>query len=247
MLNDSIKTLAATPPPSRGKFTNALQADAKIRELETQLGLPNGNRRILDIRAANQRVNDLEQLVKTIATHAETAKPTGIGLAQLSALHSLVFGAAETETLLTNRANYKTGLAEMSKASAKIEAARQAYGDGPATEKAAIARAELSEKLRAERAGTDTAKITRLTQNFAEAGLHVPGLSFCGLKIAASSGEGRMSGRELADAQCTVAEFMACVSPDAGVDEITSTSPAALAARQILTATGRINDGKITL
>jgi hypothetical protein len=76
MLNDSIKTLAATPPPAhrRWKFKTALTAHAEINRLERLLGMsPSG----LDfnLTAANWRIVQLEVLAAHVPA-PRSAPPT---------------------------------------------------------------------------------------------------------------------------------------------------------------------------
>jgi hypothetical protein len=64
MLNDSLKTLSATPPPAHRlwKFKTAKTAKVKINELEAILGLP-ASPLDCNLISANARIRELESLL----------------------------------------------------------------------------------------------------------------------------------------------------------------------------------------
>jgi hypothetical protein len=65
MLNDALKTLAATPPPAKKyawRYLNAGKTTAKIVELEKALGLEHGTP-IFNIKKSNERILELEAML----------------------------------------------------------------------------------------------------------------------------------------------------------------------------------------
>jgi hypothetical protein len=72
-LSDSIAVLAATTPPRSKPIFNVGKANARIRELEGQVGLPPG-RDFFNVGKANARVKELERKL-TAAAPASPAAP----------------------------------------------------------------------------------------------------------------------------------------------------------------------------
>jgi hypothetical protein len=86
MLNDSINTLAATPPPAHKtwKFKTSSTASARINELEAALGLPLSERSF-NLTRANEKIAALESMLAAksaapvvVAPVAAAPKPTAI-------------------------------------------------------------------------------------------------------------------------------------------------------------------------
>jgi hypothetical protein len=79
MLNDSIKTLAATPPPAHRlwRFKTSSTATARINELEARLGLPLSGRSF-NLNFANARIVELEAMLaaKSVPPNADAPAQT---------------------------------------------------------------------------------------------------------------------------------------------------------------------------
>jgi hypothetical protein len=70
---NSLAVLAATTPPKRKAIFNVGKANARIKELETQLGLPPG-RDFFNVGKANARIRELEAQLSQPAPVAQPAQ-----------------------------------------------------------------------------------------------------------------------------------------------------------------------------
>lgn len=148
---ETIKALAATPPPKLGKLKifNIARANVEIARLEVALGLPPGEN-FDNLHAANIRVAELEQLkankrertegpdavanvtpplaipaLEKIAAAIAPAK-NNFGLAEIEALHRAIFPG--TDAKLRNDAAWSFGADELKAASQKFTAACNQHG-----------------------------------------------------------------------------------------------------------------------
>ncbi len=76
MLNDSLKILAATPPPAHRlwRYKTSSTASARINELEAALGLPLSERSF-NLARANEKIAALEAMLATKAAAPVVAAP----------------------------------------------------------------------------------------------------------------------------------------------------------------------------
>jgi hypothetical protein len=247
-MNQTLKTLAGT---SLRTYRETAQA---IQQLETKLGLP-ASPPIFGIGKANNRIRELEsELARTTQAAAASAPAAPaaprIGLPELSAMHTLVFGSAATGAALRNDANFRHGADRIAAARAECDKVLEQYGEhAPISKRAQDAKAAICESVRLERAGTDAQKITRLAKDFHEAGLLVPGLNISGMgfKLNLNNPTGdHFSASEKMRAQNDIATFSACLSGEP--DALQSAGQAAASGRKFLLASGKADFfGNITL
>jgi hypothetical protein len=159
-----------------------------------------------------------------------------IGLAELTALHSLIFGIGETESVLRNHANFSHGSERYEAAIKAADDVRARFGSNSKDYEIAAEKKHLTLKaIRLEREGSETEKIGRLAQSFLTAGLVVPGLSAAGLDMKIdlrNPSAGQFPDRERALAQDHVNTFIAGIGgqPEA----LSASNCAAKAARKYL-------------
>jgi hypothetical protein len=90
MLNDSINTLAATPPPAHKtwKFKTSSTASARINELEAALGLPLSERSF-NLTRANEKIAALQAMLAAKSAVPVVAAPVAAAPAEAKSARKL--------------------------------------------------------------------------------------------------------------------------------------------------------------